>query len=180
MCAIAKDELHVIRVGAGTNVLQHNGGFCMVTDLDGGGTERGHVLALARIGNGDGIFHLHLRVNGYHLTLGHGGPCLGGHAVRRLAHAAKTLIVTVYSLRRNAWVLAYLDVLGNRLSKLPVVQAPQLAQGNKAPDLIAAVRYREILHVGRGKDVTLGDLIRIEFVRSDHFFSRPILPFAVR
>ena len=36
---IAEDALRVSGVGAGTNVLQHNGGLRMVANLDGGGAE---------------------------------------------------------------------------------------------------------------------------------------------
>ena len=167
--AIAHDELDVICVGARADVLQDDGGFRVVAYLDGGGAKGSYALALAGVGNDHGLFHLSLGVNSDNLAFRHRGPRLCRNAVRRGTNAAQALVIASDGLGAYAWMFAHGDILCHCLSELAIVQSTELAQGDKAPHLIAAVRHREVLHVGGGKDVTLGDLIRIEFVRSDHF-----------
>ena len=147
MGAVAQHELNIVRVGAGADVFQHDGGFGVVSHVDGGRTKGGH--ALTSTGNGDlhWLVQLCLSVHSDNLCLRHGSPGLCSNAVSRCASGAQALLVRRNRFGGHAFRSGDVDLLRGCRRKLTVVQAPQVAQGNKAPHLIAAMRDREVLHV---------------------------------
>ena len=147
MGAVAQHEFNIVRVGAGADVLQHDGGFGVVSHVDGGRTKGGH--ALTSTGNGDlhRLVQLCLSVHSDNLCFRHGSPGLCGNTVSRGASGAKAGVVRRDGFGGYAFRSGDVDLLCGRRRKLTVVQAPQVTQGDKAPHLIAAMRDREVLHI---------------------------------